>query len=136
MWRVSTSAPTIICSSLSSGGYIDVSIRRRDGRFVVEVSNTGALLPKEAETRVFDRFFRARKAAAELAKLGRGRTAPNLAVSSTWYLEFVASRFRDMGVVAVPQRERHSGAQPGARRAIAIFKHQSSARGASDSTDD
>ena len=134
MWSLDP-APTITCSSLSSGGHIDVSIRRRDGRFVVEVSNTGALLPKEAETRVFNRFFRARKAAAELAKLGRGRTAPNLAVSSTWYLEFDAYRLRDMSVV-VPQRERHLGAQSGARRAIAIFKHQSSARGASDSTDD
>ena len=41
------------------GGRIDVSIERQDGRFVVEVSNTGASLPMGAEARVFDRFFRA-----------------------------------------------------------------------------
>ena len=53
-----------------SGGRIDVSIGRRDGRFVVEVSNTGALLPKGAETRLFDRFFRAAPQETEGTGLG------------------------------------------------------------------
>ena len=44
-----------------SGGRIDVSIGQRDGRFVVEVSNTGAPLPKGAETRVFDPSFAPRR---------------------------------------------------------------------------
>ena len=53
-----------------SGGRIDVSIERRDGRFVVEVSNTGAGLPKGAEARVFDRFFRAAPQETEGTGLG------------------------------------------------------------------
>jgi two-component system OmpR family sensor kinase len=53
-----------------SGGHIDVSIRRRDGRFVVEVSNTGASLPMGAEARVFDRFFRAAPQETEGTGLG------------------------------------------------------------------
>ncbi len=53
-----------------SGGRVDVSIGRDDGRFVVEVSNTGALLPKGAETRVFDRFFRAAPLETEGTGLG------------------------------------------------------------------
>ena len=42
-----------------SCGRIDVSIGRGDGRFVVEVLNIGALLPRGAEAQLFDRFFRA-----------------------------------------------------------------------------
>lgn len=53
-----------------SGGRIDVSIGRRDGRFVVEVFNTGPLLPKGAEKRVFDRFFRAAPDETEGTGLG------------------------------------------------------------------
>ena len=53
-----------------SGGRVDVYIGRDDGRFVVEVSNTGALLPKGAETRVFDRFFRAAPPETEGTGLG------------------------------------------------------------------
>ena len=53
-----------------SCGRIDVSIGRDDGRFVVEVLNTGALLPKGAETRVFDRFFRAAPQETEGTGLG------------------------------------------------------------------
>lgn len=53
-----------------AGGRIDVSIQRRDGRFAVEISNTGAGLPKGAEARVFDRFFRAAPRGAEGAGLG------------------------------------------------------------------
>ena len=53
-----------------SGGRIDVSIGRRDGNIVVEVSNTGALLPRGAETRVFDRFFRAAPQETEGTGLG------------------------------------------------------------------
>ena len=53
-----------------SGGRIDVSIGRRDGGFVVEVFNTGAFLPKGAETRVFDRFFRAAPQETEGTGLG------------------------------------------------------------------
>jgi len=52
------------------GGRIDVSIKQRDGRFVVEVSNTGASLPKGAEARVFDRFFRAAPQEMEGTGLG------------------------------------------------------------------
>jgi two-component system OmpR family sensor kinase len=52
------------------GGRIDVSIEKRDGRFVVQVSNTGPGLPKGAEARVFDRFFRAAPPGAEGAGLG------------------------------------------------------------------
>ena len=53
-----------------SGGRIDVSIGQRDGRFVVEISNTGAPLPKGVETRVFDRFFRAAPQETEGTGLG------------------------------------------------------------------
>ena len=52
------------------GGRIDVSIERQDGRFVVEVSNTGASLPMGAEARVFDRFFRAAPQETEGTGLG------------------------------------------------------------------
>ena len=53
-----------------SFGRIDVSIGRGDGRFVVEVSNTGASLPLGAEARVFDRFFRAAPQETEGTGLG------------------------------------------------------------------
>ena len=52
------------------GGRIEVSIGRRDGRFVLEVSNTGAFLPRGAETRIFDRFFRAAPQETEGTGLG------------------------------------------------------------------
>ena len=52
------------------GGRIDVSIKQRDGRFVIEVSNTGTPLPSGAETRVFDRFFRAAPQEIEGTGLG------------------------------------------------------------------
>jgi two-component system OmpR family sensor kinase len=52
------------------GGRIDVSIKQRDGRFVVEVSNTGTSLPVGAEARVFDRFFRAAPHETEGTGLG------------------------------------------------------------------
>ena len=52
------------------GGRIDVSIGRRDGRFIVEVSNTGAFLPRGAERRIFDRFFRAAPQETEGTGLG------------------------------------------------------------------
>jgi len=53
-----------------SDGRIDVSIARRGGGFVVEVLNTGAFLPKGAEARVFDRFFRAAPQETEGTGLG------------------------------------------------------------------
>jgi two-component system, OmpR family, sensor kinase len=53
-----------------SCGRIGVSIGRRDGGFVVEVLNTGALLPRGAEARVFDRFFRAAPQETEGTGLG------------------------------------------------------------------
>jgi two-component system OmpR family sensor kinase len=52
------------------GGRIEVLIEQRDARFVVEVSNTGPLLPSGAETRVFDRFFRASPPGVEGTGLG------------------------------------------------------------------
>ena len=73
--------PDEVCALLSSlidnavrytpsCGRIDVSIGRGDGRFVVEVLNTGALLPKGAEARLFDRFFRAAPQESEGTGLG------------------------------------------------------------------
>ncbi len=53
-----------------AGGRIDVSIERRQGWFVVEVSNTGPLLPAGVEDRVFDRFFRAAPPETEGTGLG------------------------------------------------------------------
>ena len=53
-----------------SCGRIDVSIGRGDGRFVVEVLNIGALLPRGAEARLFDRFFRAAPQETEGTGLG------------------------------------------------------------------
>ena len=47
-----------------------MSIGRGDGRFVVEVLNTGALLPRGAEARLFDRFFRAAPQETEGTGLG------------------------------------------------------------------
>lgn len=41
-----------------AGGKIDVALFRRDGRAVVEIVDTGPGLPKGAETRIFDRFYR------------------------------------------------------------------------------
>ncbi len=40
------------------GGKIDVALARREGRPVVEIVDTGPGLPKGAETRIFDRFYR------------------------------------------------------------------------------
>ncbi|WP_296714480.1 ATP-binding protein [Rhodoblastus sp.] len=40
------------------GGKIDVALSRREGRPVVEIVDTGPGLPKGAETRIFDRFYR------------------------------------------------------------------------------
>ena len=53
-----------------SCGRIDVSIGRGDGRFIVEVLNIGALLPRDAEARLFDRFFRAAPQETEGTGLG------------------------------------------------------------------
>ena len=53
-----------------TGGRVDVSIARRDGHFVVEVFNTGDFLPKGAEMRVFDRFFRGSPQKTEGTGLG------------------------------------------------------------------
>ena len=53
-----------------SCGRIDVSIGRGDGRFLVEVLNIGALLPRGAEARLFDRFFRAAPQETEGTGLG------------------------------------------------------------------
>ena len=53
-----------------SCGRIDVSIKQRDGCFVVEVSNTGASLLMAVEARVFDRFFRAAPQETEGTGLG------------------------------------------------------------------
>lgn len=51
-------------------GRIDVSIEERDACFVVEIGNTGPGLPKGAEERVFDRFFRAAPHGTEGTGLG------------------------------------------------------------------
>ncbi len=40
------------------GGKIDVALARREGRPVVEIVDTGPGLPKGAERRIFDRFYR------------------------------------------------------------------------------
>jgi two-component system, OmpR family, sensor kinase len=53
-----------------SGGRIGVSIGPCGDGFFVEVSNTGAFLPKGAETRIFDRFFRAAPQVADGTGLG------------------------------------------------------------------
>ena len=53
-----------------AGGRIDVTIARRGDDFIVEVSNTGDFLPKGAEMRVFDRFFRASPQRTEGTGLG------------------------------------------------------------------
>ena len=45
-------------------------MRERDDRIVVEVFNSGAQLPKGAEARVFDRFFRAAPQEIEGSGLG------------------------------------------------------------------
>jgi len=81
-----------------SGGRIDVSIRRRDRRFVVEVANTGALLPSGAEARVFDRFFRAAPPETEGTGLGLSiarRVAERHAFGLT-----VENRTDEAGVIA------------------------------------
>ncbi|MGC1860173.1 MAG: ATP-binding protein [Methylocystis sp.] len=54
----------------SSGGKIDVSLVRRDGRLVVEILDTGRGLPKGAEARIFDRFYRGAPEESDGAGLG------------------------------------------------------------------
>ena len=52
------------------GGRVDVLLARRAGRAVVEVADTGPGLPKGAEARVFERFFRGAPLDAEGTGLG------------------------------------------------------------------
>ncbi len=43
------------------GGRIAIDLRRKDGAYVLSVSDTGAGIPPEAQSRVFERFFRVDK---------------------------------------------------------------------------
>lgn len=52
------------------GGQVDVSLTLRDGRSVVEVLDTGPGLPPGAESRIFDRFYRASPPDVEGTGLG------------------------------------------------------------------
>jgi two-component system OmpR family sensor kinase len=52
------------------GGMIGVSVERRESAFVVEISNTGSGLPEGAESKIFDRFFRAAPQGVEGTGLG------------------------------------------------------------------
>jgi two-component system, OmpR family, sensor kinase len=53
-----------------AGGRIDVALVRRDNRPVVEIVDTGPGLPKGAETRIFDRFYRGAPQDSEGTGLG------------------------------------------------------------------
>lgn len=53
-----------------SGGKIDISVYRLDGEAVAEVMDTGPGLPKGAETRIFERFYRAAPPDVEGTGLG------------------------------------------------------------------
>jgi len=52
------------------GGKIDISLQSRDGRLVAEILDTGPGLPKGAEKRIFDRFYRASPQDGEGSGLG------------------------------------------------------------------
>jgi two-component system, OmpR family, sensor kinase len=82
-----------------SCGRIDVSIKQRDGCFVVEVSNTGASLPMGAEARVFDRFFRAALQGTEGTGLGLS-IARRVAERHAFGLTVENRADREIGVVA------------------------------------
>jgi two-component system OmpR family sensor kinase len=53
-----------------SGGSIEILLGRRDGCSVVDIIDTGPGLPKGAETRIFDRFYRAASSDTEGSGLG------------------------------------------------------------------
>jgi two-component system OmpR family sensor kinase len=58
------------------GGRVDVCLKVRDGRPVVEISDTGPGIPQEERERVFDRFYRvgegANRARTDVAGSGLG----------------------------------------------------------------
>jgi two-component system OmpR family sensor kinase len=58
------------------GGRVDVCLMMRDGRSVVEISDTGPGIPQEERERVFDRFYRvgegANRARTDVAGSGLG----------------------------------------------------------------
>ncbi len=95
------------------GGRIDVLIEERGGaRFVVEIRNTGPGLPRGAEERVFDRFFRAAQQGMEGTGLGLA-IARRVAERHGFGLT-VANRSDGSGVVArvtiASVRQPHNGA--------------------------
>jgi two-component system OmpR family sensor kinase len=53
-----------------SGGKVDVSLDRRNGRLIAEIVDTGPGLPKGSEQRVFDRFYRGASRESEGTGLG------------------------------------------------------------------
>ncbi len=80
------------------GGRIDVSIKARDRRFVIEIANTGAPLPKGAEARVFDRFFRA--APPEMEGTGLGLSIARRVAERHAFGLTVENRTDKAGVIA------------------------------------
>ena len=46
------------------GGRVDVGVRQTDGRVFITVADTGIGIPKEAQERVFERFYRVDKGRA------------------------------------------------------------------------
>ncbi|BBU26734.1 two-component sensor histidine kinase [Burkholderia sp. THE68] len=58
------------------GGRVDVGVKAKDGRALVEISDTGPGIPQEERERVFDRFYRvgesADRARSDIAGTGLG----------------------------------------------------------------
>ncbi len=94
------------------GGKVDVNLGRHDGRPVVEVVDTGVGLPKGAEARIFDRFYRGAPGNAEGTGLG---LAIARRVAERHGFELTVQNRSD-GVSGVVARVvlREDGAHPGA----------------------
>lgn len=54
------------------GGHVSVRLQRRDQELVIAVSDTGMGIPKEALSRVFDRFYRVPRPGIEIKGTGLG----------------------------------------------------------------
>jgi two-component system OmpR family sensor kinase len=53
-----------------AGGRVTISVQRRNGEALLQVSDTGPGIPPEERARVFDRFYRVPGAAADGSGLG------------------------------------------------------------------
>lgn len=85
------------------GGTVDVSLRRAGDRVVIEIIDSGPGIPRGAEERIFDRFFRAAPADTEGTGLGLA----------------IARRIGERHGISVEVRNRTDG-RPGAQARVEL----------------